>query len=113
MDENEGPAPPTFVANGRSRSEIVPLEWPVEFDGKVWDKITVSRMTAAQVDAFTDALKVTGDKTPLPMFDAPVAVIEALDADDSIRLNEVVSRFLPRALQSAEQPLTTQEEPSR
>ncbi len=94
---------PHFV-NERARSEIVPLSGRSIMAAKVYKTITVSRMTAAQVDQFVEAVKVTGAKTQLPMFDAPPEVIEALDADDSARVNEVVSRFLPRGLAPVETP---------
>lgn len=93
---------PQFAETGRPRSEVVTLEWPINFGGKLYEAICVSRMTAAQVDEFVEAVKAKGPKTSLPMFDAPPEVIEALDADDANRVNEVVSRFLPRALLPAE-----------
>ena len=34
------------------RSKTVDLDWPVEFDGAVWDKITVRRVTGREVEQF-------------------------------------------------------------
>lgn len=90
-------AAPTFVG-GRSRFEVVDLLWPVKYDGRIWDKITVSRLTAKDVAEFMRRLKDAGDDAEVrfPFFDAPDEVLDALDDDDSVRLNEVAARFLPQ-----------------
>lgn len=104
MDDTP-PAAPAFVEeDGRRRSEIVSLEWPVEYDGRVYRAIQVRRMTAAEVDAFVEEARANAGAARLPMFSCPHQVIDALDADDAARVNEIVLRFLPRALQPAEQP---------
>lgn len=103
MEEQASPPAPAFVVEGdRRRSETVQLEWPVEFDGRVYRSIMISRMTAAQVDAFTEEARANAGAARLPMFSCPHEVIDALDADDAARVNEVVLRFLPRALRPAE-----------
>lgn len=86
------PAAPEFVTTA-GRSEAVPLDWPLVYDGRVWDTITVSRMTAGQIAAFLEKAETA---KRFPMFDAPDAVLDALDADDADKVNEVVNRFLPR-----------------
>lgn len=94
-------AAPRF-AGDRVRSAIVPLEWPIEFDGRVIDKITVRRMTAKEVSDFVETTRAEG-KAELPMFDCPMAVIDALDADDSDAVNRAVLDFLPRSLRTADE----------
>lgn len=89
--------PPRFV--GRIRSKMVPLEWPIEFGGKLYESVTVSRMTAKQVSEFVEASRA-GSKANLAMFDCPIEVIDALDADDSEAVNAVALDFLPRALRT-------------
>lgn len=101
MDDK--PAPAAFVMEGdRRRSEFVPLEWPVEFDGRVYRSIQIRRMSAGEVDAFVEEARANAGAARLPMFSCPHEVIDALDADDAARVNETVLRFLPRALQPAE-----------
>lgn len=77
------------------RSKSVPLRWPVQFDGKTYDHVTVRRMTGNEVAAF---FKAEGDAVELPMFDCPREVIDALDADDAEDVNRVVLDFLPRSM---------------
>lgn len=103
MDEQATAPAPSFVEEGgRRRSEIVQLEWPVEYDGRVYRAIHVRRMTAAEVDTFVEEARANAGAARLPMFSCPHEVIDALDADDAARVNETVLRFLPRALRPAE-----------
>ncbi|PZU95578.1 MAG: phage tail assembly protein [Chelatococcus sp.] len=95
------PVAPKFIA-GKARSETVKLEWPIEYDGKTYDTITITRPTTADLEAWRDkiaAMKAAEEdvsKERLPMFDAPTAVLEALDPDDDDSISAVVTRFLPR-----------------
>lgn len=98
-DQPENRLPPRFVSEV-GRSQVVKLEWPLEYEGKVWDQITVRRLTAREVDVAVEASRAGQDDT-LPIFDAPTAVLDALDADDSQRLNEVAKSFFPRALKAS------------
>ncbi len=92
---------PKFVA-GKARTETVPLEWPIEYDGKVYAKITVTRPTNAALEEWRNHLAekrsaggdIKGER--LPMFDAPKAVLDALDPDDDDMVSEIAERFLPR-----------------
>jgi hypothetical protein len=95
------PSTPPRIVGGPSRSKAVSLTYPVEFEGRTWTEITVTRLTAGQVEAFFEDVAANGDKARLPMFDAPPEVIDALDADDFAALDEVVKDFLPRALRPA------------
>ena len=78
-------------------SETVTLDYPVEFDGVVWDKIVVRSPTVAVVADFAERVSAAGGANlRLPMFDAPDEVLDALHLDDDDRLSEVADRFLPR-----------------
>ncbi|MDQ0510870.1 phage tail assembly protein [Ancylobacter amanitiformis] len=92
------PAPPRLLGN---RSEPVPLEFPVEYDGRTWTSITVSRLSTPQITQFFEAVLADDKTARLPMFDAPPEVIDALDPDDADKIEEVVQRFLPRRLRPA------------
>lgn len=92
----------------RSRIEtIVKLEYPIEYDGKIWDAITVSSPTVAQVAAFSERVaeaRKLGESTDgirLPMFDAPDAVLDALHLDDDDLVSEAANRFLPRRFRAS------------
>ena len=66
----------------------------------LYDKITVRRLTGRELDAFVDASRGNPDAV-LPVFSCPDEVVQALDASDSMRLNEVATRFFPRAVQTS------------
>lgn len=106
--EASAPAPAPRFVNTAGRSETVPLEWPIEFDGLLYDSVTVRRMTVADIAAFeqriNEARRTGGDldKIRFPMFDVPEAVMDALDSDDADRVGEVTLRFLPRRFRGEE-----------
>jgi len=79
----------------RERSGTFTLEYPVEYDGKVYTTITVSRLTGTQLQAFFDDERK--DKR-LPIFDVPDEVLAELDADDDLKLQAFAAPFLPRLL---------------
>jgi hypothetical protein len=98
------PESPQFVG-GRPRSREVLLDWPLQYAGKVDDRITVRRMTTAEVGEFVAAASAKdGRKARLPMFDCSPEVLDALDPDDAERVNEAVRDFLPRLLREADEP---------
>lgn len=105
LQETRTIEPPRFVG-GKTRSETVPLEWPIEYDGRVWDAITVRRMTVLDIRAFHEMVLASKDdnkaRIRFPMFDAPFEVLDALDDDDAQAVNEVVTRFLPRRFRAEE-----------
>ena len=98
-------------------SETVPLDFPVEFEGQVYNQITVRSPTVADVADFAERVSAAGGANlRLPMFDAPEAVLDALSPDDDYRLTEVAERFLPRRFRAADKgsvPASDSGEPSR
>jgi hypothetical protein len=98
------PEPPQFVG-GKPRIRGVPWGWPLRYGDKIYDRITVRRMTTAEVGEFIAAASGKDMKnTRLPMFDCPPEIIDALDPDDAERINEVIRDFLPRLLRQADEP---------
>ncbi len=101
------PAPAPTFANAAGRIRAVPLDWPVDYDGRTYAEIHIKRLSAAEVAAFVDGLK-DGEKFRWPIFvDAdgaavPPAVLDHLDDDDSLRLDEVARDFLPRRFRGTE-----------
>ena len=103
-EPDDKPGSPQFVG-GKLRSREVLLDWPLRYGGKVYDRITVRRMTTAEVGEFITAASGEGSKNArLPMFDCPSEIIDALDPDDAERVNEVIRDFLPRLLRQADEP---------
>lgn len=90
----------TFV-NAADRTRGIDLRWPVEFDGQRFERINIRRMTAADVANFLADIETKGSAARLPIFDCPVEVLDALDADDDERLQEAVLDFLPQRLRMA------------
>lgn len=85
------------VSYTKPRSMVIDLDYPLTVDGKLYERITVRRLTGAEVSAFFKSVEADPN-VRLPMFDVPFAVIDALDADDSERVMEAMASFLPRAL---------------
>lgn len=79
-------------------SQVVPLEYPIEFEGKIYDAITVRSPVVADIAALSERISAeSGTPMRLPMFgDTPDEVLDALHLDDDDRLTEVAGRFLPR-----------------
>lgn len=83
-------------------SETVSLDYPVEFDGVVWDKIVVRTPNVKILREFNRTIAAARENgedlndVRLPLYDAPDDILDALHPDDDDRLQEVGGRFLPR-----------------
>jgi hypothetical protein len=84
-----------FVGAGAFR--VVDLKYPVEFDGKVYDKITVRRMTMKEMREFVEAVG-EGKAAQPPVTDCPSDLLDHLYPDDYEEVDKAISDFLPRAL---------------
>lgn len=83
------------------REKWVPLQFPVEYDGQVWDKIRVHRITAKELRDYISEVGSGSSYVMPPMVDCPIAVWEAMDADDQAEVDEVAMVFTPRRLKAA------------
>lgn len=91
------------IITPKERHIDVPLEWPVEFDGQVYESVRIRRVTGREVEAFIHAATAAGENSPAPkppMLDCPVEVYEALDDDDRLAVEEALTPFLPRRLKA-------------
>ncbi len=88
------------IVSPKERSREVPLDYPIEFDGKVYDTITVRRVSAREVSDFIDAVAKSEEfaNVKAPMIDCPQEVYEVMDDDDRLRLEEALLPFLPLRL---------------
>jgi hypothetical protein len=80
--------------------KLVPLEWPIEFDGKVYDQIRVHRVSGKQVRDFLEALRTSEADILPPMIDCPMEVWNALDADDQETVDLAAMEFTPKRLKA-------------
>jgi len=101
MSQTDKPAPVANKFVGAGAFRVVDLQYPVEFDGKVYEKITVRRMTVAEVREFIREAAENPDVTMQTMIDVPAGVLEALDYDDFEKVDGTIYDFLPRLLREA------------
>lgn len=87
------------IVSDKERARTIELEWPVEFEGVVYDTVTIRRLTTKEVVDFLATIDGQA-QVRWPMYDVPDAVLDALDDDDSFLLDEVVKGFLPRRFQA-------------
>lgn len=88
------------IVSGLTREKTYTLVWPVEFDGVVYTDIRIHRCSAAEIDAWVDAV-ARGDRVTPPVIDIPVEVWDAMDADDQTDLDQAAMDFMPRRLKVA------------
>ena len=99
----------------RPRSKTIDLSWPISFDGRVYQAITLIRLTAGDVSKFQDELEallrdnpdaafrfpIFRDETGAPI---PADVLDALDDDDRFELDRAAADFLPRRFRGIAEP---------
>ncbi len=112
----DAPAPAAVITHRKNRAATIPLEFPIDVDGKPLDAIVVRRLNAQEVADFLEAIGNSPDTKILrfPMFydtegnKLPDAVIDALDDDDAITLTRATSDFLPRRFRAeSPEPVST------
>lgn len=96
-----GEPPVARIVSPKEREKMVPLEYPVEFDGTLYTEIRVHRVTGKEVQAFMDRLKAGDDSAIAPMIDCPQQVWEAMDDDDQEAVDKAARPFWPRRLIAA------------
>lgn len=95
--------PPKFV--DADRSITIELGFPIEYDGKVYDKVTVTRPTIRQwrqyMSDVADAVKKGGkdaeDLVNPPYLDVPAIVYNSLDFLDGTRVDAAIDGFFGRS----------------
>lgn len=92
----------------------VTLQFPVEFDGKVYETVHVRICAAKEIRTYmVEAAKVEDaeDLTP-PGVDIPLEVWRALSMDDQEAIIEVSNAFMPARLKEAAKRASTAGEPT-
>ena len=102
VTETAAPAekPVAKIVTNLPREKVVTLTYPVEFDGRLYESITIRRITGAEVVDYMDRLQQRERLMP-PVVECPVEVYEAMDADDQFMVDEAAMDFLPRQLRVA------------
>jgi hypothetical protein len=99
----------------RPRSKTIELSWPISFNGRNYQAITMIRLTAGDVARFQDELEALLRNNPdaalrFPIFrdetgaPVPAEVLDALDDDDSFELDRAAADFLPRRFRGIAEP---------
>lgn len=97
------PAPEPRYTSEAPRSKFIPLEWPVEFDGKVYHQVRVHRVTGKEMRDFLEKLRTAERAVMPPMIDCPLEVWEGMDADDQQTIDEAAAEFTPKRLKALHQ----------
>lgn len=92
------PAPIAKAIYGREHEKLVPLEWPVEYDGMTYTEIRVHRVTGKEMRDFMEELRSGDGAVMPPMIDCPQDVWDALDDDDQMAVDEAAAEFMPKRL---------------
>jgi hypothetical protein len=94
------PVPIAKVIYSGEHEKRVPLEWPIDFDGKVYDDIRVHRVSGKEVRDYLEALRTSEADILPPMIDCPIEVWNALDADDQQAVDVAATEFTPKRLKA-------------
>lgn len=93
------------LVGNRSLTKVVKLEYPVEFEGKIYDTLTVRRVKGKDFKVIARLPDSEEEDVALSVLltGAPEEVIREMDGDDYVALQETIRDFLPRKLRTAVQ----------
>jgi hypothetical protein len=81
----------------------VRLAFPVEFEGKVYEEITVRRMNVRELREYVE--RAAEDPNAMPdILDCPMGLMDALFPDDEDAVGEAINNFLPQRLKGLVEP---------
>lgn len=96
------PEPPKLRSkSGKERERVIPLEFEVEYDGIVYDTITVRRSRGSDFRIFASLNEDKDGELVIAalLTGVPKEVIAALDGDDFMELQAAIRDFVPRKMQ--------------
>lgn len=94
--------PMAKIVSTKEMERLVPLEWPIAFEGKLFDQVRVRRITGHQLQAYIEALGSSESKSPPPpTIDCPQEVWDVMDADDMDAVGTASMDFMPRRMKAA------------
>lgn len=86
------------IVSDKPRSKDVPIDYPVEFDGKVWESIPMERSSGDQVAEYWEALREGKELVPVGI-KVPIEVWRKMDDDDRWRVEGIYDDdFFPQRL---------------
>jgi hypothetical protein len=92
------PVPVARIVSDKVRERMVPLEFPVEFDGVTYDAIRIRRVSGKQMAEFFAKVRESDGNVVPPVVDCPPEVWFALDADDQFTIDQAAAEFMPKRL---------------
>lgn len=101
MSEEQKEKGEAKIVSPKERTATITLDWPVEFDGKVYEALTIRRITGTEVELFmrkVAALEEDDLSLVPPGLECPEQVWRAVDDDDRVRIEQAMLPFLPRRL---------------
>ena len=93
--------PVARINSPKERERLVPIEYPVEFDGKLYTEIRIRRITGKELEDYFETLGNGKAFQIPPVVDCPVEVWDAMDADNQDAVDAVARAFMPRRLKAA------------
>lgn len=98
--EEQKDVPVARIVSTRERERKIPLEFEVEYDGKIYTEITLRRATGKEMEDYMEVLASSKGSVLPPMIDCPMAVYEAMDDDDRYAIDQAMRDFMPRRLRA-------------
>jgi len=86
------------IISDRPRRKAIKLDWPVEFDGKIYESVDIKRCSGAEVDDFLERIRNGEGAGMPPMIDCPIEVWDAMDDDDRFKVDKEGWVFFPLRL---------------
>jgi hypothetical protein len=94
--------PVAKIVTTQEIERLVPLDWPIEFEGKLYEHIRVRRITGHELQSYVEAMGAAGSKSPVPpTIECPQAVWDVMDADDMENVGANSMDFMPRRMKAA------------
>lgn len=79
------------------REAFVDLDYPFEFNGVLYEKIKVRRISAQEMSDWEKGLEIGGNPVP-PVVECTPEIWGAMDADDQQKVEEKALDFFPQRL---------------
>jgi hypothetical protein len=103
VEQNDDGPKVARIVSKTPREKTVNLSWPVEFDGKLYESVTIKRISGKEVRDYFELLADEdneGDVIPPFLENIPQEVWDCLDDDDRFLIEEQSEDFMPRRLKA-------------
>lgn len=96
--------PAAKIVSMDGREKWVTLDYPIAFDGIIWEKIRVRRVTGQELSEYLR--QADQDFVLPPVVDCPIEVWNGMDADDQTSVDEAAMGLMPKRLRAAAEALS-------